>query len=51
MSPGLYLVLIIVAGLALAWLAGEMIDRKRTSVALMLAWLSLCFLWAFIKYP
>lgn len=51
MNPTLYLVLLIVVGLALAWMCGEMLDRGRRSIAIMLAWLSLAFLWAFVRFP
>lgn len=49
MSPTVMFVLFILVGLAFAYMAGEAIDRGHRPIGFMLGWLSLCFLWMFIK--
>jgi hypothetical protein len=46
-----YLLVLIGVGLVLAWFAGKAFDQRKTPLALMLAWLSLAFLWAFVDFP
>lgn len=46
-----YLLFLIAVGLALSYLCGNAIAQRRLPLAVMLAWLALCFLFTFVRFP